>query len=67
MRILRPGADNAEALAWLERALGQTRNGRQKRLENLLEIVRADIVLEMRLAIGALDGKPPSDGEIGSG
>lgn len=51
MRILRPGADNAEALAWLERALGQTRNGGQKRLENLLEIVRADIVLEMRLSI----------------
>jgi hypothetical protein len=32
-----------------------------------LVMVRADIVLEMRLAIGALDGKPPSDGEIGSG
>ncbi len=67
MRIMRPGADNAEALAWLERALGHARDRGQKRLENLLEIVRADIVFEMRLAIGALDDKPSSDGEIGGG
>ena len=67
MRIVKPGADNAEALAWLERALGHARDRGQRRLENLLEIVRADIVFEMRLAIGALDGKPPSDGEIGGG
>ena len=64
---MRPGADNAEALVWLERALGHARDRGQKRLENLLETVRADIVFEMRLAIGALDGKPSSDGEIGGG
>lgn len=67
MRIMRPGADNAEALAWLERALGHARDRGQKRLENLLEIVRADVVFEMRLAIGTLDGKPLSNGEIGGG
>ena len=55
MRIVRPGADNAEALAWLERALEHARDRGQKRLENLLEIVWADVVFEMRLAIGALD------------
>lgn len=64
MRILKPGADNAEALAWLERAVEHARDRGQKRLENLLEIVRADVIFEMRLAIGALDGKPPNDGEV---
>jgi hypothetical protein len=67
LRIVRPGADNAEALAWLERALEHVRDRGQKRLENLLEIVRADVVFEMRLAISALDGKPPSDGVTGGG
>ena len=67
MRIVRPGADNAEALAWLERALRHARDRGHKRLENLLKIVRADIVFEMRLAVGTLDGKPPSDGDIGGG
>ncbi|MCA1716980.1 MAG: hypothetical protein LC781_09075 [Actinobacteria bacterium] len=67
MRIMRPGADNAEALAWLERALGHARDRGQKRLENLLKIVRADVVFEMRIASGAFDGKPSSDGEIGGG
>lgn len=67
MRIMRPGADNAEALAWLERALVHARDRGQKRLENLLKIVRADVVFEMRLATGTLDGKPSSDGEIGEG
>lgn len=67
MRIVRPGADNVEALAWLERALEHARDRGQKRLENLLEIVQADVVFEMRLALGALDGKPSSDGEIGRG
>ncbi len=62
---MRPGADNAEALAWLERALGHARDEGQKRLENLLEIVRADVVFEMRLVTGALDGKPSRDGGIG--
>lgn len=65
MRIVRPGADNAEVLAWLERALEHTRYQGQSRLEDLLKIVRADILFEMRLALGALDGKPLSDGEIG--
>ena len=67
MRTVRPGADNAEALVWLERALGHARDRGQKRLENLLKIVRADIVFEMKLAIGTLDGKSPSDGDIGGG
>ena len=67
MRIMRLGADNAEALAWLERALEHARDRGQKRLENLLVIVRADIVFEMRLSLGALDGKPSSDGEVGGG
>jgi len=49
----------------LERALGHARDRGQKRLENLLKIVRADVVFEMKLGTGALDGKPSSDGEIG--
>jgi hypothetical protein len=65
LRIVRPGADNAEALAWLERALGHARDRGQERLENILKIVRADVVFEMRLVTGALDGKPSSDEEIG--
>jgi hypothetical protein len=65
LKIVRPGADNAEVLAWLECALEHTRYQGQSRLENLLKIVRADILFEMRFAIGALDGKPLSDGEIG--
>jgi hypothetical protein len=65
LRILKPVADNAEVLAWLERALGHARDRGQERLENLLEIVRADVKFEMRLAIGPLDGKPPNEGEIG--
>ena len=64
MKILGPGADNAEVLAWLERALEHTRHQGQSSLEDLLKIVRADILFEMRLTIGALDGKPLSDGEI---
>ncbi len=65
MRIARPGDDNVEVLAWLERALGHARDRGQKRLEKLLKIVRADVVFEMKLVTGALDGKPSSDGEIG--
>ncbi len=65
MKIVRPEADNAEVLAWLERALEHTRYQGQSRLEDLLKIVRADILFEMGLTIGALDGKPLSDGEIG--
>ena len=64
MKIVGPEADNAEVLAWVERALEHTRYQRQSRLEDLLKIVRADILFEMRLTIGALDGKPLSDGEI---
>lgn len=67
MRIMRPGADNAEALAWLDRALGHARDRGQERLENLLKIVRADVVFEMRLATGTLDGRPSNDGGIGGG
>ena len=65
MKIVGPEADNAEVLAWLERALEHTRHQGQSSLEDLLKIVRADILFEMRLTIGALDGKPLSDGEIG--
>ena len=65
MKIVGPEADNAEVLAWLERALEHTRHQRQSRLEDLLKIVRADILFEMRVTIGALDGKPLSDGELG--
>jgi hypothetical protein len=65
LKIVGPEADNAEVLAWLERALEHTRYQRQSRLEDLLKIVRADILFEMRLTLGALDGKPLSDGEIG--
>ena len=65
MKIVGPGGDNAEVLAWLERALEHTRHQGQSSLEDLLKIVRADILFEMRLTIGALDGKPLSDGEIG--
>ncbi len=64
MKIVRPEADNAEVLAWLERALEHTRYQGQSRLEDLLRIVRADILFEMRLALDALDGKPLSGGEI---
>jgi hypothetical protein len=67
LRIMRPAADNAEVLAWLDRALGHARDRGQERLENLLEIVRADVVFEMRLATGTLDGRPSSEGEIGGG
>ena len=64
MKIVGPEADNAEVLAWLERALEHTRHQRQSRLEDLLKIVRADILFEMRLTIDALVGKPLSEGEI---
>lgn len=67
LRILKPGADNAEALAWLERALGYARDRGQEKLENLLKIVKADVVFEMRLTTGTLDGAPPSDREPGGG
>ncbi len=67
MRIVRPGADNAEALAWLERALEHARDRGQERLENMLKIVRADVVFEMKLGTGTLDGRPSSDEEIGGG
>ena len=65
MRIIRPGADNAAALAWLEYALEHAHKQGQRRLESLLEAVRAEIVLEMKLASGLLDGRPPSDQETG--
>ena len=67
MRIIEPGADNAEALAWLERALDYARDRGQNRLESLLKIVRADLVLEIKLATGTLDGRPSSEGELGGG
>jgi hypothetical protein len=61
---MRPEADNAGALAWLEYALEHARNRGQRRLENFLEAVRAEIMLEMKLAPGILDGRPPTDREI---
>jgi hypothetical protein len=62
---MRPGADNAGALAWLEYALEHARNRGQRRLESLLEAVRAEILFEMKLASGLLDGRPPTDRETG--
>ncbi len=62
---MRPGADNAGALAWLEYALEHARDRGQRRLENLLEAVRAEIMLEMKLAPGLLDARPPTDRELG--
>ncbi len=61
---MRPGADNAEALAWLERALGHARDLGHKRLEDLLGKVRAEILFEMRLSTGV---PPTDDGQIGGG
>jgi hypothetical protein len=65
LRIIKPGADNAGALAWLEYALEHAHNRRQSRLEPLLEAVRAEIVLEMTLASGLLDGRSLTDRELG--
>jgi len=65
LRIIRPGADNAGALAWLEYALEHAHDRRQRRLETLLEAVRVEIVLEMKLASGLLDGRPLTDQELG--
>jgi hypothetical protein len=62
---MRPGADNAAALAWLEYALEHARDRRQRRLESLLEAVRVEIVFEMKLASGVLDGRAPTDWETG--
>jgi len=67
LRVIRPGADNTEALAWLERALEHARDRGQKRIENLLKTVRTELVFEMRLIAGALDDRSPTDGEIGEG
>ena len=67
MRVIRPGADNAEALAWLENALGYARNQGQKRLENLLKAVRTEVLFEIRLTAGAFGDQPLADGEIAKG
>ena len=64
MRIVRPGADNLGALAWLERALEHARDRGQRKLENLLETVRADVVFEIRFTGGVLDGRHPTGQEI---
>ena len=65
LRIMRAEADNAGALAWLEYALEHARDRGQRRLENLLETVRTEIVLEIKLTPGMLAGRPPTDREIG--
>jgi hypothetical protein len=61
LRVVRPETDNRGALAWLEQALEHARDRDQKRLENLLESVRIEIVLEMKLSAGTLAGKPWTD------
>ncbi len=63
MRVERPGTDNRGALVWLERALEHARTRGQKRLENLLECVRAEIILEIRLSAGMSSDHPSSNGE----
>lgn len=67
LKIMRPVADNAGALAWLESALEHARDRGQKRLENLLKTVRTEILFEMRLTAGVLDSRSPAEGEIGEG
>lgn len=63
MRVERPGTDNRGALVWLERALEHTRTRGQKRLENLLECVKAEVILEIRLSAGMSGDRPSSNGE----
>lgn len=67
MRVVRPEADNRGVLAWLEQALEHARDRGQKKLEDLLESVRTEIVLEMKLSAGTLTGRPWTDGETGEG
>jgi hypothetical protein len=59
--------DNAGALAWLDHALKYARNRRQRRLEDLLESVRADILFEIELTAGILDARLPTNRERNSG
>ena len=63
MRVERPGTDNRGALVWLERALEHARTRGQKRLENLLECVRTENILEIRLSDGMFGDHPSSNGE----
>ena len=51
MESFDPVADDARALAYLEAQLQRAREQRRERLEQLLEVVRADVVLEMQLAV----------------
>ena len=44
-------ADDTRALAYLDAQLQRAREQRRERLEQLLEVVRADVVLELRLAV----------------
>jgi hypothetical protein len=53
--------DNTGALAWVDHALKHARDRRQKRLEGLLESVRAEILFEMELADVMLDARPPTN------
>ena len=67
LRVVRPEADNREALRWLEQALEHARDRGQRRLKNLLESVRTEILLEMKLSARALAGRPWTDREPGEG
>jgi hypothetical protein len=53
--------DNTGALTWVDHALKHARDQRQKRLEGLLESVRAEILFEMELAESMLGGRPPTN------
>ncbi len=57
---MRPGADNLGALAWLEHA----RDRGQRKLENLLETVQANVVFEIRFTGGVLDSRHLTGQEI---
>jgi hypothetical protein len=64
--------DNTGALAWVDHALKHARDRRQKRLEGLLESVRAEILFEMELSdsmLGGrlLGGRPPTNWKQGNG
>jgi hypothetical protein len=52
--------ENKRALAWVDHALKHARDQRQERLENLLQSVRAEILLEMELNASMLSRRPPT-------
>ena len=51
--------DNRETLAWLDHARRGACDGKREKIEDLLTTVRAEILFEMSLADGKLDGSTP--------